>query len=126
LQDSSPDLDELRAIVEDIRKDDHRAGEVINRMRAMMKHRQTEKGYIDLKLLLDEALVLVKLDAEKRKVQVVLDIHPCLLFMATRYNYSKSLSICCSTPLMPWTTNYRTFPSLRFRCNLSAKPSRLP
>ncbi len=34
LQDPSPDLDEVRAILADIRKDDQRAGEVIDRMRA--------------------------------------------------------------------------------------------
>ena len=40
LQDPSPDLDEVRAILADIRKDDQRAGAVIDRMRALMKRRE--------------------------------------------------------------------------------------
>ncbi len=35
MQDGSPDLDEVRAILADIRKDDQRAGNVIDRMRGL-------------------------------------------------------------------------------------------
>ena len=37
IQDPSPDLAEISAILEDIRKDDERAGAVIDRMRAMLR-----------------------------------------------------------------------------------------
>ena len=40
LQHPSPDLDEIRAILSDIRSDDERAGQVIDRMRGLLK-RQT-------------------------------------------------------------------------------------
>ena len=43
LQEPSPDLDELRAILVDIRKDDQRAGAVIDRMRALMALRSSER-----------------------------------------------------------------------------------
>ena len=78
LEDQSPDIGELRDIMQDIRKDDKRAGEVIERMRAMMKKREAPQRHIDLKLLVDEALVLVQPDAKKRKVRLVMDINPCL------------------------------------------------
>ena len=78
LQDPSPDLDELRAILADIRKDDHRAGEVIDRMRAMMKQRQAEQCRLDLNLLAGEVIALVQPDADKRRVRLALDIDPAL------------------------------------------------
>ena len=40
LQDPSPDLDEISAILEDIRKDDQRAGAVIDRMRALLRRQR--------------------------------------------------------------------------------------
>ncbi len=78
LQDPSPDLDELRAIVADIRKDDQRAGEVIDRMRAMMKQHQTERCRLDLRPLTEEVIALVQSDADKRHVRLALDIDPIL------------------------------------------------
>ena len=72
LQEPSPDLDELRAILADIRKDDHRAGEVIDRMRAMMKRRKFEHRRLDLGMLVDEVGALVQPDAERRHVRLAL------------------------------------------------------
>ncbi len=43
LQRSPPDLEEVRAILADICRDDHRAGEVIDRMRALLKRRGLER-----------------------------------------------------------------------------------
>jgi PAS domain S-box-containing protein len=70
LQEPSPDLDELRAILADIRKDDHRAGGVIDRMRAMMKRREFEHRCLDLGVLVDEVVTLVRPDAERRRVRL--------------------------------------------------------
>jgi two-component system sensor kinase FixL len=78
LQDPSPDLGELRAILEDICKDDQRAGDVIERMRAMLTKRKTEKCRLDLKLLTVEVITLVQTDADKRHVRLALDIGPAL------------------------------------------------
>jgi len=78
LQDPSPDLDELRAILADIRKDDQRAGVVIDRMRAMIRQRKAERCRLDLNLLVDEVVVLVKSDADKRHVRLAMDVAPSL------------------------------------------------
>ena len=59
LQDPSPDLEELRAILADIRKDDQRAGALIDRMRSMVKRREFEPGLLDLNLLVSEVIGLV-------------------------------------------------------------------
>ena len=42
MQDPSPDLAEITAILEDIRKDDQRAGAVIDRMRALLRRQEVE------------------------------------------------------------------------------------
>jgi PAS domain S-box-containing protein len=73
MQEPSPDLDEIRAILEDIRKDDQRAGEVIDRIRNMMKPQKTERCCLDLNVLIGESLALVKSDADKRHVRLALD-----------------------------------------------------
>ena len=47
LQSRAPDLEEIRAILADICKDDHRAGEVIDHMRALLKRRGLERVELD-------------------------------------------------------------------------------
>ena len=48
LQHPSPDLDEVRAILADIRDDDQRAGLVIDRMRGLLKRRTLDTRRLDL------------------------------------------------------------------------------
>jgi PAS domain S-box-containing protein len=78
LQDPSPDLEEVRAILADIRKDDQRAGGVIDRMRALMKRREVERRRLDLNLLVGEVVTLVRPDAEMRRVQLAVETAPAL------------------------------------------------
>ena len=68
LQDPSPDLDEIRAILADIRKDNQRAGAVIDRMRSHLKRREVEHSLLDLNLLAHEVIDLVCPEADARKV----------------------------------------------------------
>ena len=70
LQDPSPDLEELRAILADIRKDDQRAGALIDRMRSMVKRREVEPSLLDLNLLVSEVIGLVRPEVDTRKVQL--------------------------------------------------------
>ncbi|MCM3872038.1 MAG: PAS domain-containing protein [Pyrinomonadaceae bacterium] len=72
LQDPSPDLEELRAILADIRHDDQRAGAVIDRMRSMLKRREVEHSLLDLNMLAGEVISFVQPDADARKVRVTL------------------------------------------------------
>src|SRR5207244_12094985 len=48
LKSSSPNLDEVREILADIRRDDQRAGEVIRRLRSVLKKTPFEMRYIDV------------------------------------------------------------------------------
>jgi C4-dicarboxylate-specific signal transduction histidine kinase len=73
LQASSPDLEEVRAILADIRKDDQRAGAVIDRMRSLLKQREVEHTLLDLNLLAGEVITLVTPEANSRKVRLALE-----------------------------------------------------
>jgi PAS domain S-box-containing protein len=73
LQEPSPDLDELRAILVDIRNDDQRARAVIDRMRSMMKRREVEHTLLDMNILAGEVISLVRRDADLRKVHLGLE-----------------------------------------------------
>ena len=72
LQAPSPDLEEVRAILSDIRKDDQRAGEVIDRMRSQPKGHEGELKLLDLNLLTGEILKLVRPEADSRKISLAL------------------------------------------------------
>jgi two-component system sensor kinase FixL len=74
LQQPSPDLDEVRAIMSDIVQDDQRAGMVIDRLRSMLKRREVEHSVLDLSLLAGGVANLVRPEADSRKVELTLDV----------------------------------------------------
>ena len=74
LQKEKPDLEEIRAILEDILKDDQRAGSVIDRVRSFLRHRSLEIKSLDLGELLGETVVLVESDARARHVKLSLQM----------------------------------------------------
>jgi signal transduction histidine kinase len=66
----------VRAILEDIRSDDQRAGAVVDRMRSMMKRRPIQFSRVDVNLLATDVLGLVRSDADARKVQMTFEAAP--------------------------------------------------
>jgi two-component system, LuxR family, sensor kinase FixL len=70
LQDPSPDLDEIRAILTDIRTDDERAGHVIDRMRGLLKRHTLDTRRLDVGSLVDEVAALLRVDAARREVKL--------------------------------------------------------
>ena len=74
LQDASPDLEEIRAIFADIRKDDQRAGNVIDRMRGLLKRQNLDKRPVDVAELVGEVIALVRSDATARHVKLELAV----------------------------------------------------
>jgi signal transduction histidine kinase len=74
LQKEKPDLEEIRAILADIRKDDQRAGSVIERMRSLLKRRSLESKSLDFGELLIETVALARSDARVRRVNVTLQM----------------------------------------------------
>jgi PAS domain S-box-containing protein len=78
LQSQTPNLDEVRAILADIRKDDLRAGEIIHGMRAFLRRQALEKQPLEVAQLVEEAVRLIGADAVLRKTSVGLEIPPGL------------------------------------------------
>jgi PAS domain S-box-containing protein len=78
LQQNPPALDEVRAIVADIRKDDERAGEVIRRMRALLRKHELERQPLEINSLAEDVLQLVSGDAALRGVALTADLGPML------------------------------------------------
>jgi len=74
MQDKSPDLDEIRAILADIRKDDQRAGNVIDRMRGLLKRHDLDKRPVDVGELVGEVAALVRSDAAARHIKLELAV----------------------------------------------------
>jgi PAS domain S-box-containing protein len=66
------DLDEVREILQDIVKDNSRAGEVIRRMRALVKKEQLDFASLDLAALVREVVALVHSDAILQNVDITL------------------------------------------------------
>jgi PAS domain S-box-containing protein len=74
LQHPSPDLDEIRAILSDIRSDDERAGQVIDRMRGLLKRKTLDTEPLDVGALVDDVAALVRIDAATRQVKLDVDV----------------------------------------------------
>jgi C4-dicarboxylate-specific signal transduction histidine kinase len=78
MQDAEPNLDEVRAIIADIRKDDQRAGDVIDRLRALLKRRDIETRALSVSALLEEVRALTRADAAARGVKLAIQCAPDL------------------------------------------------
>ena len=70
IEESPPDLAEIRAILTDIRQDDQRAAGVIQRMRTMLKRKTTDRTPLSIAELLQEVLALVEHNVRQRGVQI--------------------------------------------------------
>jgi signal transduction histidine kinase len=65
-----PALDEVRNILADIRNDDQRAGEVIRRMRSLLRKQELAPKSIEINEAVEEVLKLLSIDASARKVSI--------------------------------------------------------
>jgi signal transduction histidine kinase len=74
LSGPQPPLGELREIVEDIRKDDRRAGEVVRRLRVLLCDHKLEVEPVDMKEVAEEAAAVVAPDAHIKGVRVDLEL----------------------------------------------------
>jgi PAS domain S-box-containing protein len=70
IRDPSPDLDEIRSILADIRRDDERAGGVIDRMRGLLKRQKLDTRPLDVDDLVREVVGFIRPDAAARHVQL--------------------------------------------------------
>jgi PAS domain S-box-containing protein len=73
-----PDVAEVQAILGDIVKADRRAGQVIERLRALLKRGQVSLQPLSLNQVLEEVLHLARADLIGRGLTVVCDLAPAL------------------------------------------------
>jgi PAS domain S-box-containing protein len=78
MQSTTPDLEEIRAILADIRSDDQRAGNVIDRMRTLLKRHILETQLLDLTELVDNVAELARPEALTRRVKLAVTLPPDL------------------------------------------------
>jgi signal transduction histidine kinase len=69
-----PDLNEIRAILADIREDDARAGAVIDRMRALLKRQDLDKELLKIDHLVGDVVAFVRTSAEARHIRLQLNV----------------------------------------------------
>jgi signal transduction histidine kinase len=74
LQRDPPDYAEVRAILADILKDDIRAGDVIDRMKVLLKRRNPESKPLALDKIAKEVVTFIRPDAAVRKIDCELEI----------------------------------------------------
>jgi signal transduction histidine kinase/integral membrane sensor domain MASE1 len=72
------DLDEIRAILADIVEDDRRAGEVIRRLRELLRKGAPSRALLDLNPLIGDVARLLGSDALMRGLSITLDFDPKL------------------------------------------------
>jgi C4-dicarboxylate-specific signal transduction histidine kinase len=78
LRQDPPDLRELREIFVDIQRDDHRAAEVIDRMRALLKHRELRFEVIALSELIGQVAALFEPEMHARHAALRITVPPTL------------------------------------------------
>jgi signal transduction histidine kinase len=78
LKADQPNLKEVQAILTDIRRDDKRAGNVIDRMRSLFKRQKLVSGALDLRDLIEDTLAMARPDAAARQVKLKVELPPDL------------------------------------------------
>ncbi|HEU4713898.1 MAG TPA: ATP-binding protein [Pyrinomonadaceae bacterium] len=78
LSNDSPDLDEAREAAQAIVRDGKRAGDVIARIRAILKKTDPEKGPVDIKRAINDVVSVVRDEAERNRIQLRLDLAEAL------------------------------------------------
>lgn len=68
LSSPSPDMEEMKAIIRDIIRDNQRAGGVIDRLKSLLKRKEIEPRVIHVRELLEEVMALIRADAAARSV----------------------------------------------------------
>jgi signal transduction histidine kinase len=78
LASDSSDLDEIRETLDDIIADDRRAGDVIRRIRALLKKEEIPAELIDVNEVVREVVRLIENDALLQSCSIALDLAPAL------------------------------------------------
>jgi signal transduction histidine kinase len=75
---NTADAEVLAPILADIKRDDLRANEVVNRLRALLRKRELKLEPMDVNGLVSSAVTMVRADAGRRLVQLRIELEPDL------------------------------------------------
>lgn len=78
LAKAPPDLDEVRDTLSNIVESDKRAGEVIRRLRALLRKEKSDYRYLDVNEVVLDVLRIIRSDLLNRSVEVALELAPDL------------------------------------------------
>lgn len=78
LNQTPPALDKLRDILADVRKENRRAGEVIQSLRSLTQKHFMEREPVEVNLLTEDVLRFVKADSVSRKIKITTELSPRL------------------------------------------------
>lgn len=76
MMSSRPDLGEIREILADIAADDQRAGDVVSRIRSLLKKGGPERRVIDMRVVIREVVGLLRTNAILKGVNVRIELSP--------------------------------------------------
>ena len=103
LDRSLPDLEEAKAALKQIVADGHRAGAVIESIRAIFKRDTSNRSSLDINELIGEALVLVRANLQKHRILVQAERHEQLpQVMGIEFSCSRCFSIWSPMPSTRW------------------------
>lgn len=74
LEQDSPDLAEVRDALQDIVQEDNRAGEVVHRLRGLLKKGETKSEPVDVNELVDQTVALLRSEMIGRRIVVETDL----------------------------------------------------
>jgi signal transduction histidine kinase/integral membrane sensor domain MASE1 len=67
---SEIDIEELRATLDDVLRDSHRAGTVISQLRDLLRRNESKREQLDLREVVHEALELARGELQKQRIQI--------------------------------------------------------
>ena len=70
LNSPKPDIDEVKAILEDVKRDDVRASEIIKRLRSLLKHRPFKAEELELDEVVREVIALSSATAKSTQLRI--------------------------------------------------------
>jgi signal transduction histidine kinase len=81
LQQDPPALQEVKEILADIRRDDQRAGQIIQRMRSLLNKTETEIQELNINDIVHDVVKFLSGEAKMRHVAVSVDVVPSALYV---------------------------------------------
>lgn len=78
LNHDTPDLDEVRALLERIVASGRRAGNIISALKGLARNTEPEREAVDITALIDEAVLILRSELNRRQIGLRLEIAPDL------------------------------------------------